>query len=57
LLYDNRRGSVNRSGESRAIGRAWLHIAGDPSCVVTMLRFAEGSLSEKEFDDWIRANT
>ena len=31
--------------------------ADDPSCVVTMLRFAEGSLSEKEFEDWIRANT
>ena len=32
-------------------------IADDPSCVVTMLRLAEGSLSEKEFEDWIRANT
>ena len=32
-------------------------IADDPSCVVTMLRLAEGSLSEKEFADWIRANT
>lgn len=32
-------------------------IADDPSCVVTMLRFAEGSLSEKEFQDWIRTNT
>jgi len=32
-------------------------IADDPSCVVTMLRLAEGSLSEKAFEDWIRANT
>jgi len=32
-------------------------IADDPSCVVTMLRLAEGSLSEKEFEDWIRANS
>lgn len=32
-------------------------MAGDPSCVVTMLRLAEGSLSETEFADWIRANT
>jgi len=32
-------------------------IADDPSCVVTMLGLAEGSLSEKEFEDWIRANT
>ena len=31
-------------------------IADDPSCVATMLRLAEGSLSEKEFEDWIRAN-
>ena len=30
--------------------------AGDPSCVVTMLRSAEGSLSEAEFADWIREN-
>jgi death-on-curing protein len=30
--------------------------ADDLSCVVTMLRLAEGSLSEKEFTDWIRAN-
>lgn len=32
-------------------------IADDPSCVVTLLRLAEGSLSETEFADWIRANT
>lgn len=32
-------------------------IADDPSCVVTMLKLAEGSLSEKEFADWIRSNT
>jgi len=32
-------------------------VADDPSCVVTMLRLAEGSLSETEFADWIRANT
>ncbi|WP_027160090.1 type II toxin-antitoxin system death-on-curing family toxin [Methylobacter luteus] len=32
-------------------------IADDPSCVITMLRLAEGSLSETEFADWIRANT
>ena len=32
-------------------------IADDPSCVVAMLRLAEGSLSEKAFEDWIRANT
>ncbi|MDD5037286.1 MAG: type II toxin-antitoxin system death-on-curing family toxin [Methylococcaceae bacterium] len=32
-------------------------IADDPSCVVTLLRLAEGSLSEKEFAGWIRANT
>ncbi len=32
-------------------------IADDPSCLITMLRLAEGSLSETEFADWIRANT
>lgn len=32
-------------------------IADDPSCVITMLRLAEGSLPETEFADWIRANT
>jgi len=32
-------------------------IADDPSCVIAMLRLAEGSLSETEFADWIRANT
>jgi death-on-curing protein len=31
--------------------------ADDPSCVMTMLKLAEGSLSEKKFADWIRANT
>jgi len=30
--------------------------ADDLSCVVTMLRLAEGNLSEKDFADWIRAN-
>jgi death-on-curing protein len=30
--------------------------ADDLSCVVTMLRLAEGSLSEAEFADWIREN-
>lgn len=30
--------------------------ADDPSCVVTMLRVAEGSLAEAEFAEWIRAN-
>lgn len=30
--------------------------ADDLSCVITMLRLAEGGLSEKEFADWIRAN-
>lgn len=31
-------------------------MADDPPCVITMLRLAEGSLSEAEFTDWIRAN-
>jgi death on curing protein len=31
-------------------------IADDPSCVITMLKLAEGSLSEIEFIDWIKAN-
>jgi len=31
-------------------------LADDPSCVVTMLRVAEGSLAEAAFADWIRAN-
>ena len=31
-------------------------VADDPSCVVTMLRVAEGSVSEAEFADWIRTN-
>ena len=31
-------------------------LANDPSCVVTVLRVAEGSLAEAEFADWIRAN-
>ncbi len=30
--------------------------ADDPSCVMTMLRLAEGSVVEVEFADWIRAN-
>jgi death-on-curing protein len=30
-------------------------MADDASCVVTMLKLAEGSLSEAEFADWIRA--
>lgn len=30
--------------------------AEDPSCVVTMLRLAEGSVAETEFAAWIRAN-
>ncbi|MGR9015080.1 MAG: type II toxin-antitoxin system death-on-curing family toxin [Gammaproteobacteria bacterium] len=32
-------------------------IADDPSCIVTILKLAEGSLTEAEFADWIRANT
>jgi death-on-curing protein len=32
-------------------------IADDSSCVVTVLKLAEGSLSEKDFADWIRINT
>jgi death-on-curing protein len=32
-------------------------MADDQSCVVTMLKLAEGSLSETEFADWVRANT
>ncbi len=32
-------------------------IADDTSCVVTTLKLAEGSLSEKEFADWIRFST
>ena len=31
-------------------------LADDPSCVVTVLQVAEGSLAEAEFADWIRAN-
>ena len=31
-------------------------LADDASCVVTVLRLAEGSLAESEFADWIRAN-
>jgi len=31
-------------------------IADDSSCVITMLKLAEGSLSEIEFIDWIKAN-
>ncbi|SJM92806.1 type II toxin-antitoxin system death-on-curing family toxin [Crenothrix polyspora] len=32
-------------------------IADDSSCVLTMLKLAEGKLSEKAFADWIRNNT
>lgn len=32
-------------------------IADDPSCIVTILKLAEGGLSETEFADWIRTNT
>ncbi|MBL6987117.1 MAG: type II toxin-antitoxin system death-on-curing family toxin [Methylobacter sp.] len=32
-------------------------IADDPSCIVTILKLADGSLSEAEFADWIRSNT
>jgi death-on-curing protein len=32
-------------------------IADDLSCIVTILKLAEGSLTEAEFADWIRANT
>jgi len=32
-------------------------IADDRSCVVIMLKLAEGSLSEKEFANWIKENT
>lgn len=31
-------------------------LADDPSCVSTIFRLAEGSLTEAEFADWIRAN-
>jgi death-on-curing protein len=31
-------------------------IADDPSCIVTILKLADGSLTEAEFADWIRAN-
>jgi death-on-curing protein len=31
-------------------------LADDPSCVMTILRLAEGSLIEAEFTDWIRAD-
>jgi death-on-curing protein len=31
-------------------------VADDPSCVITMLRLAEGKLSEAKFAGWIRAN-
>jgi death-on-curing protein len=32
-------------------------IADDPSCIITILKLAEGSLTETELADWIRANT
>jgi death-on-curing protein len=32
-------------------------IADDPSCVMTVLRLAEGRLSETELGDWIKVNT
>jgi death-on-curing protein len=32
-------------------------IADDPSCIVIILKLAEGGLSETEFADWIRSNT
>ncbi|MEI6066155.1 MAG: type II toxin-antitoxin system death-on-curing family toxin [Methylococcaceae bacterium] len=32
-------------------------IADDQSCVVTLLKLADGSLSKKEFANWIRDNT
>jgi death-on-curing protein len=32
-------------------------IADDPSCIVTILKLAEGSLTEAELADWIRTNT
>jgi death-on-curing protein len=32
-------------------------VADDQSCVVTMLKLAEGALSESEFANWIRINT
>lgn len=32
-------------------------VADDPSCVVTILHLAEGSLSENAFSDWLRVNT
>jgi death-on-curing protein len=32
-------------------------IADDPSCIVTILKLADGSLTEAEFADWIRSNT
>lgn len=31
-------------------------IADDPSCIVTILKLAEGNLTETELADWIRAN-
>lgn len=31
-------------------------IADDSSCIVTILKLADGSLTETEFADWIRAN-
>lgn len=31
-------------------------IADDPSCIVTILKLAEGSLTEAELASWIRAN-
>lgn len=31
-------------------------IADDPSCIVTILKLADGSLTETELADWIRAN-
>lgn len=32
-------------------------IADDSSCIVTILKLAEGSLTEADFADWIRSNT
>jgi death on curing protein len=32
-------------------------VADDSSCVMTMLKLAEGNMFEAEFADWIRANT
>ena len=35
----------------------YILAAEDAACVITLLRLAEGSLSEKEFADWIRLHT